>query len=121
VVRSVAPPYGEVVVVVDEVVVDVTAGAVVAVVSVGNVVVVVVVVSSPLDPHAARTNANTTTMARPRRSLIGFPLSPMPLLSAPRVHVAIPAMHIESVATARIRPDISVLIGCSARGRWPLL
>jgi hypothetical protein len=66
-VRSVAPPYGEVVVVVDEdVVVDGRVVVVAAVVSVGNVVDVEVVVSSLPDEHAASANVSTAIKTRPR-------------------------------------------------------
>jgi hypothetical protein len=65
-VRSVAPPYGEVVVVVDEDVVVDGRVVVAAVVSVGNVVDVEVVVSSLPDEHAASANVSTAIKTRPR-------------------------------------------------------
>ena len=85
VVRSVAPPYGDVVVVVEVEVGVVVDGTVVVagVVSVGNVVDVEVVVSPPPDEHAASASASAAVNARPRRYLIGTPLSPMP----PRISV----------------------------------
>jgi hypothetical protein len=78
-VRRVAPPYGDVVVVVDEVdVVVAVVDDVVATVDAGGMVAGIDVVSSAPDEHAAITSVNTATAANPRRYLIGMPLPPMP-------------------------------------------
>ena len=128
----------------DVVVVVVVDGAVVvaAVVSVGKAVDVEVVVSSPPDEHAASASASTAVNARPRRYLIGTPLSPMP----PRVtiegtrhttghahpnrvpRVAVPASGAPSPQNRGGRDRLSfcgltaaytgtATLGCSPRGR----
>jgi len=100
-VRRVAPPYGDVVVVVGDV--DVVAAVVDVVATVddgGMVAGIVEVVSSPLDEHAVITSANTATATSLRRYLIGMPLPPMP----PDCHRAY-TMH-PSPCTSRHEPRV---------------